>query len=326
MINSFEAMYFGDKRLNASTSAGVLFRMLFRMLFILSLFVIGLMQTESAHASDKKPIALQIGGNEPSQSEQTDADKRWNQIRPGIFGDRPISTDTDIIELEAPHRAFNGSRVPISMHAKIAQNDDYYIKKIYLVVDKNPLPLAGTFNFEANKGWTSIETEIRINEYTNLRVISETSDDELHMTKAFVKAVGGCSALPDSYDRSDANAFGRMDLSFGEPVGRPSMSPIRELLNGEKPSMARFKLIHPNASGMQFDQFSRTYIPAHFIHTIGAKFNGREIFTLDTNFSLSQDPSIGFNFVPLEDGEMTIFAIDSKDERFEKTWPIEAIQ
>jgi len=306
-------------RLNArSNSIGVL--------IVAGIFTITLLSTETVVGSDKKPIATQIGGDETDQAQQTESNSRWDQIRPSLFGDRPILTDIDIIELEAPQRAFNGSRVPVSMRALIPQNDDYFIKKIYLVIDQNPLPLAGTFNFEANKGWASIETEVRINEYTNLRVISETSDNQLHMSQRYVKAVGGCSALPDSYDRSDANAFGRMDLSFGEPIGQKSENPLRELTGGEQPTMARFKLIHPNASGMQFDQFSRTYIPAHFIHTIGAKFNGREIFTLDTNFSLSQDPSIGFNFVPLEDGEMTIYAIDSKDERFEKTWPIEAIQ
>lgn len=77
--------------------------------------------------------------------------------------------------------------------------------------------------------------------------------------------------------------------------------------------------IHPNASGMQFDQMSRTYIPAHYIHTMVAEFNDEPIFTLETNFSLSQDPVLGFNFEPSEKGTLKIYAIDSEKERFQKT-------
>lgn len=281
-------------------------------------------EAENAKNSNTASIATQIGGISDGQS-SSESDQRWNAIKPTIFGERPITASDEIVHLETPHRAFNGSRVEVTMRALIPQSEDYYIKKLYLIIDKNPLPLAGTFKFEPNKGWATIETEVRINEYSKVRVVAETSDNTLHMTDRFVKAVGGCSALPDSYDRSDANTFGRMDLTMTEPLIKSISEPSTELLNGEQPSMAKFKLIHPNASGMQYDQFTRTYIPAHYVHTIVAKFNDREIFTLDTNFSLSQDPSVSFNFVPLEDGEVTIYAIDSKNERFEQSWPIEAI-
>jgi len=67
---------------------------------------------------------------------------------------------------------------------------------------------------------------------------------------------------------------------------------------------------------------SRTYIPAHYIHTMAAEFNDQPIFKLDTNFSLSQDPVLGFNFEPSEKGTLKIYAIDSKKERFQKTWDV----
>jgi len=97
---------------------------------------------------------------------------------------------------------------------------------------------------------------------------------------------------------------------------------VDQFLDPKVPAIARIRLVHPNASGMQFDQFTRTYIPAHFIHTMGAELNGQPLFTLATNFSLSQDPVLGFNFVPEDDGELTIYAIDSEKRRFEKSWPV----
>ena len=99
---------------------------------------------------------------------------------------------------------------------------------------------------------------------------------------------------------------------------------VSNLLDPKVPALARIRIVHPNASGMQFDQMSRTYIPAHYIHTMYAEYNGDPIFHLDTNFSLSQDPVLGFNFKPQEDGELRLSAIDSKKNTFQKKWLVKA--
>ena len=174
------------------------------------------------------------------------------------------------------------------------------------------MPVAGTFLFEPNDGWQTIETELRVNEYSGMRVIAEMSNGDLHMDSRFVKAVGGCSAPPSSYDRSDQSRFGVFEAS------------VDNLLNPRLPALARIRIVHPNASGMQFDQMSRTYIPAHYIHTMAAEFNDEPLFTLETNFSLSQDPFLAFNFEPKEDGVLKLYALDSKNERFQKSWRITA--
>ena len=54
---------------------------------------------------------------------------------------------------------------------------------------------------------------MRINEYTNVRAIAETSDGELYMASRFVKAAGGCSA-PALKDHEQAMArLGQMKLN-----------------------------------------------------------------------------------------------------------------
>jgi len=46
------------------------------------------------------------------------------------------------------------------------------IKEVYLFVDMNPVPLAGIFRFTEEAGfWSSLETRIRINEYTHIRAV-----------------------------------------------------------------------------------------------------------------------------------------------------------
>jgi len=237
-------------------------------------------------------------------------DERWNIIRQQLFEDRTIEETGNAISLNAPGRAFDAARVPVTLRALSDQTPDNFIRKLYLIVDKNPVPVAGTFTFEPNNGWQTIDTELRVNEYSYMRVVAEMNTGELHMATHFIKAIGGCSAPPSSYDRSDQSRFGVFEAS------------ITNLLDPKVPALARIRIIHPNASGMQFDQMSRTYIPAHYIHTMAAEFNDQPIFKLDTNFSLSQDPVLGFNFEPSEKGTLKIYAIDSKKERFQKTWDV----
>lgn len=240
-----------------------------------------------------------------------ETDERWLVIKEQMFADKTILESDDVISLTAPGRAFDAARVPVTLRSLIDQTPDNYIRKLHLIVDKNPVPVAGTFTFEPNNGWQTIDTELRVNEYSYMRVVAEMNNGELHMNSSFIKAIGGCSAPPSSYDRSDQSRFGVFEAS------------ITNLLDPKVPALARIRIIHPNASGMQFDQMSRTYIPAHYIHTMAAEFNDKPIFTLETNFSLSQDPVLGFNFEPLENGTLKLSAIDSKKKRFQRSWEIE---
>jgi len=245
---------------------------------------------------------------------EAEPNERWKALKTQLFNDRDIIVDAGIIQIDAPGRAFDAARVPVTLRTLKPQTESSYISKLYLVVDQNPVPVAATFNFEPNRGWDTIDTELRVNEYSEIRVIAELNNGEVHMAHSFIKAVGGCSAPPSSYERSDENMLGRIDGG------------IDRFLNPESPAVARFRLNHPNASGMQFDQFTRTYIPPHYIHTIKAKFNGDALFTVDTNFSLSQDPVLGFNFKPESGGELSIEAIDSEDQTYKKSWELAGTQ
>jgi len=268
-------------------------------LFAVSLtFLLIVQLAQMAHAASAKPSA----------------DDRWSALRTQLFSDREIVERAGVVLLEAPGRAFDSARVPVTIRAPAAQAEDTYIHKLYLIVDHNPLPVAATFTFEPNEGWDTIDTELRVNEYTNVRVVAELNDGQLHMDHSFIKAVGGCSAPPSSYERSEVTQLGTINGG------------IDQILNPKVPAVARFRLIHPNASGMQFDQFTRTYIPPHYVHTMGAEFNGKALFTLETNFSLSQDPVLGFNFQPGSDGDLMIYALDSKNKRFERSWPVSGLQ
>ncbi len=236
-----------------------------------------------------------------------DDDPRWTELRTAYFGEKEILSGDEVISMEAPRRAHDAATVPIVVNAT---DVDAQIRQVHLFVDKNPLPLAGIFKFrDAADGWQSLETRIRINEYTNVRAVAELSNGELHMTERFVKASGGCSA-PAMADMDAAMArAGKMKLLLDEINGN----------TGEASASAVIKISHPNNSGMQFDQVSRNYIPAFFVHTIVAELDGEPLLDVETNFSLSENPVIRLNFSPQSSGNnLLVYAIDSKGNRYQR--------
>ena len=236
---------------------------------------------------------------------------RWSELKTTYFGDRDISTGDEIITMDAPSRAHDAATVPIVLKAVDPARQ---IKQVHLIVDKNPIPLAGVFKFsEESANWESLETRIRINEYTDVRAIAELDDGSLHMTSRFIKAAGGCSAP----------AMADLDAAMLR-VGKMQVLLDTDSSGGTSSAEAVIKISHPNNSGMQFDQVSRNYIPAFFVHTIAAELNGKPLINVETNFSMSENPVVRLNFTPTTVSAqsataMVAYAEDSKGNRYEKS-------
>ena len=73
-------------------------------------------------------------------------------------------------------RADDAAIVPMSFSAKLPERDNRRVGKLTLVIDENPAPLAATFTLGENAGDTRISTRVRVNSYTNTRVVAELSD------------------------------------------------------------------------------------------------------------------------------------------------------
>ncbi len=243
-----------------------------------------------------------------AQTQTQTQNDRWSQLREAYFGDTPILEDDGVIALDAPSRAHDPATVPVTISVADAGRQ---VRQVYLFVDQNPLPLAGIFKFSEEAGsWRSLETRIRINEYTHIRAVGVLANGELHMAEKFVKASGGCSApaLPDM-DAAMARA-GKMKLLLDE------VNAVDELPFSE----AVIKISHPNNSGMQFDQISRNYIPAYYVNHIRADIDGVNILDVETNFSMSENPVIRVAFHgDLKARTLNVVAMDSKGNQYEKS-------
>lgn len=231
-------------------------------------------------------------------------DNRWYQIKASLFGDKNIQRGENILGLETPARAMDAAIVPISVNSLFEQTPQRHIKSLYLVIDNNPSPVAAVFHFPGKHNWETLSTRVRVNAYTDLRAIAELNDGSLYMVNNYVKASGGCSA-PSLKDPAAAAA----------QLGKIKFRVAGDYQQGDLLS-TQLMIKHPNNSGLQFDQVSRFYIPADFIRTIEVTYNGEQVFTADTDISISEDPSIRFGFIPQQKGVLKVHVKDSKGRSF----------
>ena len=251
-------------------------------------------------------FSFQLAGKEVPNSSTAE----WKNLKSTLFGDKKVVGSNNIIEIEAPFRAEDAAVVPISIRSKISQSPRKYIKKIYLLIDKNPTPVAGIFTLSQKAGRADIETRVRLEEYTFVRAVAELNNGDLHMAHRYVRASGGCSA-PAGKDQEAALArLGRMKLrtESGLEVG--------------KPARAQVMISHPNFSGMQMDQVTRLYVPARFVKKIEVFHSEEKLLTANLDFAISENPNIRFFFTPTGGDNLRAEVLDSKNMTFEKSLAI----
>jgi sulfur-oxidizing protein SoxY len=199
--------------------------------------------------------------------------------------------------------AEDAALVPIEVKINVPEGDPRRVKAVTLVLDENPAPVVGKLSFEGERRAFALSTRIRVNSYSYLRAIAETEDGRLFMTKAYVKAAGGCSA-PANKDLAEAKA------NLGEIRFRAFAD------RGE----AQVQLRHPNYSGLQMDQVTRLYTPAWYVESVVVRQGDRPLFSLQGSIAISEDPT--FRFTYADNGEpVTVEAKDTEGREFRRTFP-----
>ena len=244
--------------------------------------------------------------------ENPEANPIWQKVRANLFQSRPIiAAAADMLSLDAPVRADDAAVVPIAIRTRAPQTGGKRIDKVYLVIDNNPSPISAIFQFTPLAGRADIETRVRIDEYTHVRAIAETSDGQLLMATRFLKAAGGCSAPPGKDAQAALATLGRMKFRVEtDPAADPK---------GDRPVLAQLMISHPNNSGLAMDQVSRLFTPAHFVRQLRVTYGGELVMSADVDFSISENPNFRFYFLPRADAELKAEVVDSNDLRFESS-------
>jgi sulfur-oxidizing protein SoxY len=225
----------------------------------------------------------------------------WERISGKLFPGKQLIAGQSVVQVIVPLRAAYGASVPVKIVSKLAQKPELYVRKLYVVVDKNPSPVAAVLDLSTEVGQADFETRLRVDEYSHVRVVSELSNGELHTDSRYVKTSGGCSAPPN---RESLHLIGKTMLKLnGE-------------LHMDQPTTADVTVVHPNDTGFELNQVTVMYIPPHFVRSIKVSYAQRKVFDAELDFSVSENPTLRFNFVPHGRGELRAEVTDTKDSQF----------
>ncbi len=250
------------------------------------------------------PGAIAQVGGLPTNVKHTDSSPEWELLREKLFPGRSIESAASMVQLVVPLRAAYGASVPVRIVSRLPQREGLYVKRITLLVDKNPSPVAAVLELTPELGQADFETRLRVDEYSHIRVISELSNGELHTDSRYVKVSGGCSAPPN---RDQLHNIGKTLLKIPEGI------------KAHEPTAVDVQVVHPNDTGFEMNQISLLYIPAHFVRSIKVSYAGRPLFDAELDFSISENPAFRFNFVPGAGGELKAEVVDSKEGRYGTT-------
>jgi sulfur-oxidizing protein SoxY len=271
------------------------------------------MNTQQAHSLRRRTLlaAAALGAIGRGAAAQAPVhEDTWPSLAAQIFNGRVVRDGSAILTIDAPYRAEDAALVPVSIRSLLASDDARSIRGITLVIDENPSPLAAVFSPGASSGIRSLSTRVRVDSYTNLHAVAELSDGELYAVQRFVKAAGGCSA-PAAKQEADAIPLGTM--RFRQFAAAPGADlTVRE---------AQLLIRHPNFSGMQMDQVTRLYVPAHFVKTVRVWQGEDLLLAVESGISISENPEFRFDYHPNGATSFRAEMEDSEGQAFTQAWP-----
>ncbi len=232
----------------------------------------------------------------------------WTELRGDIVGDTLPKPANGIIELDAPYRAHDAATVPIVIRQSSPNSPT--IGKALLVIDENPAPVAAELTFSGSMHPIDMEIRVRVNQYSNVRVVADTADGPV-MAGRFVKASGGCSAPATKSPELAMSQMGQIRAKHFTPAVEKSTN-RRE---------AQIMIRHPNYSGLQRDQVTQLFISAHFVNFIEVRQGDETLFTVEGGISLSENPVIRFQYTDNGTDDLVIRAEDTEGNEWEKTVP-----
>jgi sulfur-oxidizing protein SoxY len=116
-----------------------------------------------------------------------------------LFGNRVINSGEGRIKLEMPLIAEDGGNVGITVETNLPTSGPIHVSSVYLVSDKNRLPMLAKFSFTPESGKAFIATSVRLATTTDVRAIVEMNDGTLYSVSRHVRVtISGCDLPPQS--------------------------------------------------------------------------------------------------------------------------------
>jgi sulfur-oxidizing protein SoxY len=231
-----------------------------------------------------------LGAALPAFADETEpSSSAWEFLRTKYYGDKPMGlVDESYLSIDAPANTPDPAATPLTI--KLKDDAARRIKRLRVFIDNNPSPLVATIDL-GPAPVTEIDTRVRIDRFTSVRVIAETADGALEMRSVWVKASGGCSAPPTA---TSGGALGEIRL-------RPASDSKSVLIN----------VRHPNSSGFQIDPRSGDNIPPHYISHLKIDSAGGMLLDAELGISISENPTLRIASDEVLPAPLGVDAVDS---------------
>ncbi|MDE3174551.1 MAG: quinoprotein dehydrogenase-associated SoxYZ-like carrier [Pseudomonadota bacterium] len=226
-----------------------------------------------------------------------------------FFQDRAIVESADFIALDAPMKAEDAALVPVTLAIRTPPGDARRVVKLSLVIDNNPVPLAGVFTLGEKAEVVQIATRVRVNSDTYLHLVAELSDGSLVAAKRYVRAAGGCSAPATKAVDSLKSRLGQLKFRM-----------LPDIVHGHREALVMIR--HPNFTGMQLDEGTHEYTPARYVDHFAVYQGDDLVFALDGGISISEDPNFRVAFHVDESRQLRVEAGDIAGARFSAAWTV----
>jgi sulfur-oxidizing protein SoxY len=227
----------------------------------------------------------------------------WPKLRQQLFEGRTVQLSPRV-SLQAPRRADDPAFVPIAIHVAPGSTPADDVRRLTLLIDNNPTPIAAVVDLPAGGALADLETRVRVDEYTFVRAVAETADGRVLMATRYVKASGGCSAPAGGDEAAMRAAMGRMLFR------QEGTAAAGEALT------VQWMVSHPNHSGMAMNQLTRTFTPSEYVRKVNLYQGDRLLLAADVDFALSENPSLRFRFVPQGNAPLRAEVVDTFERRY----------
>lgn len=259
-------------------------------------------------------VAASLALAMPARTASADQDL-WPGLANTLFPNAKLAQDGMIIKLGTPLSAEDAALVPITLHMEQAgdASDSHRIKKLTLVIDNNPSPVAAVFEFGPKAAVTTIETRVRVNQNTKMHAVAETADGKFYVSESYVAAAGGCSAPSAT------------NLDPNDPqIGTIKVRQLRPEYVSQDPRRKEVVVMikHPNNSGMQMDPSTHLYIPARYVDSLRIMQGDDLLFSATGGISISEDPNFRFDYLANGANVMHVAASDTTGKKFAKDWTL----
>ncbi len=159
---------------------------------------------------------------------------------------------------------------------------------------------APKFMMTPESGRADIETRVRLENSSPVRVVAELNDGSLWMDSRVVFGSGGCSAPVAKNEQAMKN------------LGKLKFSGEEEPKSSGTAALAHLRVSHPQFSGI-----GAKALGARFVRQVNVFFADKIVMSAELDFTISENPSFRFYFLPAGTGELRAEIVDTEGLRSE---------